>query len=268
MEIKLGSQEGPSNFENWVSLAKSVSDLLIAFAWPLALVVVVVSFRREISGLLGRLQSADVAGAKVEFGDKIETLQRQLPDIAEKVLNKLQDQEDSAIHSGDHIKEDRVDVVYSPSPIGGAGSKEAAEEEGVAAARLWGKEVETLRRTVENISEQINYSDTIYSSNPKERLFSSWDRLELSLNNLFRVKFPTNFTTGTENRLNKLAERGVIPLAMFNSIKDLSSLRNEVTHRSDLSIGPAEASEFVRTATQMRQMLELLASPPAPQRQR
>ncbi|WP_156402183.1 hypothetical protein [Caulobacter sp. Root1472] len=263
MELKLGSPEGPTNFENWVKIAKSISDVLIAFAWPIALIVIALAFKKEISALLGRLQSADVAGTKVEFGDKIDTLQRQIPNIAEKVLDKIQDNE---AYTGSDVEERPDDVVTEGyvDEVTVNGTVDVESETGLPSKR----EIDELRRIVENISEQIEYSGNIYKMNPRERIISAWSKLEVSLNKLFVVKFPTNLSTGVENRLARLADRGIIPLTMFDSIKQLNSLRNEVAHNANLSIGATDASEFVRTATQMGQMLELLASSTVPQRQR
>ena len=267
MELKLGSPEGPTNFENWVNIAKSISDVLIAFAWPIALIVIALAFKKEISALLGRLQSADVAGTKVEFGEKIDTLQRQIPDIAERVLDKIQDNEGLIeVNTGSEIKvpqEDMATEGYLDDDTFRVKVDEASESDLSSK-----KEIEELRRIVENISEQIEYPGNVYRMKPRERIISAWGRLESSLNNLFMAKFPTNLSTGIENRLARLADRGIIPLTMFDSIKQLNSLRNEVAHSANLSIGTTDASEFVRTATQMGQMLELLASSTAPQRQR
>ena len=51
---------------DWKTFASTV---LVGYAWPLLIVVIVVIFRSDVSGLIKRAKSVEIAGAKSEFAD-------------------------------------------------------------------------------------------------------------------------------------------------------------------------------------------------------
>lgn len=244
IELKIGDTASPDAFSNWVSIIEHISTLLAALAWPAALIGLAFIFKNEIVGLLGRLQSADVAGAKMEFGEKVGNVQRQMPDIAENVLNRVE------------IPTISENTTNNIDPEGTDDLDAYRNEEHARIA----KAIELFKQ-VENVSEQpYDISGSVFEP-PHERIHTSWSKLERSINELFTRKAPENLTTGALNRIWKLVDRGYVPIQLANTIQELQSIRNQIQAKPGIVVGPAEAAEFARTATQMRQMLELLAAP-------
>lgn len=244
IELKIGDAAPTDTFSNWVSIVEHISALLVALAWPAALIGLALIFKKEIVGLLGRLQSADVAGAKVEFGEKVGIVQRQMPDIAENVLNRVE------VPIVPEIKPDDKDPE-------GAGEENVDQQEELARRT---KAIELFKQ-VENVSEQpYDISGSVIET-PYQRINTSWSKLERSIDDLFLRKIPENFTTGTVNRIWKLVDRGYVPSQLANTIQELQSIRSQIHASQSIVVGSAEAAEFARTATQIRQMLELLAAP-------
>jgi hypothetical protein len=244
IELKIGDAAPPDAFSNWVSIVEHISALLAALAWPVALIGLALIFKKEIIGLLGRLQSADVAGAKMEFGEKVSNVQRQMPDIAENVLNRVE---------APNTSENTNNYLYAEE--GGDFNVDIQEK-----YERISKAIELFKQ-VENVSEQpYDISGSVFES-PNEKIHNSWSKLERSIDELFMQKIPENLTTGTLNRIWKLADKGYVPIQLANTIQELQSIRSQIHAQPGIVVGPAEAAEFARTATQMRQMVELLAAP-------
>jgi len=66
-----------------------VVEVLKAFAWPIALVVVLMIFRRPLAEILGKLQKFKVSGFEVEMKDKVAALDEKV----DKVDRRLSDVE-------------------------------------------------------------------------------------------------------------------------------------------------------------------------------
>lgn len=61
-----------------MSWREFVAQLIGHLAWPVAIVVLAVLFRRQVARLLGRVSSLDVLGNKVDFGQQLARAERAL----------------------------------------------------------------------------------------------------------------------------------------------------------------------------------------------
>lgn len=62
-----------------------VVEVLKAFAWPIALVVVLMIFRRPVVEILGKLQKLKVSGFEVEMRDKVAALDEKVAKVNERL---------------------------------------------------------------------------------------------------------------------------------------------------------------------------------------
>ena len=166
-----------------------------------------------------------------------------MPNLAEKVLDRVQ-----------HPDEKFPGNLDNPAPSDSTSQEDILNEE-INSSAL------ELFKQVENVSEQPSDISGSITEDPDQRIETSWNKLERAISDLFYKRLPNNVSTGISNKLWKLVDAGHIPSQLANTIQDLQSIRNQISHNPKALIGSAEAAEFARSATQMRQMLELLAAP-------
>lgn len=91
-----------TDLKTWLDFISSISSSL---AWPLAIIIVCIIFKKNISSLIGLLQKIDVKGVSMEFGNKLGKINEQLN---EEIINEdneiKKNKSDETIHSDKKIE--------------------------------------------------------------------------------------------------------------------------------------------------------------------
>lgn len=191
------------------------SDILTAWAWPVAVIVVALIFRKQVATLLGTLKSLEAGGLKAVFADRVAEVQVAI-ESQPRPKDQLADQPKDQQTKDSLPKTLTADEITKP---------------GYAAQRVrW-----FIRRNTER---------------PSAIVLSAWDRLASVLTKVFSPKLDSGINSYS---LGALAEDKVSPTFLFH-VGELLALRNKVSHSPDFEPTLESARAYEESAENLIRM--------------
>lgn len=200
-----------------------VASLFRSLSWPAALVIVAVLFRRQIRGLVGRLETARLKDAELSFTREVEQVSERVVEGVALTILPRQTVDPEVIDD----EADDDDEADEPRVVDLMASLEAS----LAASR---------RRRVQGIaSTLVDY--------PSAAVLAAWQEVESELRHRGgrmgiekAESYPIPFLT------EELRDSDVISATDTRTVQELRRLRNEVAHEG-VHPSPAAALEYAET---------------------
>lgn len=255
--------------ESWAAIAGHASSTITTLAWPVALVIVVFAFKKELRALLDRLQSADVAGNKVTFSEKLAVADATISEVAGEIVGLASAPVlDAAAPDGavpaDALFVEPQDQIQYLDQEQNRNEKTPVEQKPLPEPRT---------KIIQNIGSGKSYNslailrdlstDTISRSeyegaHARIIVEKAWKDLYSVIKSLFRKRYPNNASSGINTITEKLFQRGHISSEIVATINQLHNLAiSSGAGRSRLNMD--EAQEFVRTAKRMTALLSAMS---------
>ncbi|WP_419253703.1 hypothetical protein ACN2C6_18890 [Caulobacter sp. ErkDOM-YI] len=268
IDLKVGEAQ-TSSMESWAAIAGHASSTITTLAWPVALVIVVFAFKKELRALLDRLQSADVAGNKVTFSEKLAVADATISEVAGEIVGLASAPVlDAAAPDGavpaDALFVEPQDQIQYLDQEQNRNEKTPVEQKPLPEPRT---------KIIQNIGSGKSYNslailrdlstDTISRSeyegaHARIIVEKAWKDLYSVIKSLFRKRYPNNASSGINTITEKLFQRGHISSEIVATINQLHNLAiSSGAGRSRLNMD--EAQEFVRTAKRMTALLSAMS---------
>lgn len=210
---------------NWTRLA---ADFIADISWPLAILIIVWTFKDSIIGLVKRVIRFKFGDLEIDLSGKLDEIERQ--------VDQLQD-EKLATPS---VKV-KADLVSGPASV--SGRLNAVEE----------------APTVERSRSQREYLDDLASSKPDASIVAAWIEVERELKSSLErcgVPWKQRPRIGVRQIINKLQHLEVISNETANILNELYSVRNALAHsHPGTSVSIDDALRYINITDDMIQVL-------------
>lgn len=227
-------------------------------SWPVAILVIVLLFFRQIKELLPSLQHARFGNTEFDFGGRVEQLeeradQSQLPPPKEEepTTSPLMEAEQQ-------IEEARRRLAEAERQLA-EGQLQANQQE-LAEAR---RRLAEAERDLEEAVEERRRQDMLYSlaiRHPPSAVMQAWLEVEQEALELAeRIDlFPASRPRSALNIFRALRSRGVIDPDIAGIVDELRHLRNSAVHERQPNISTEDAIEYIEVAERAAEYLRRL----------
>lgn len=257
---------GVDHFNFVISLDRDFLDFIAAMtghllSWPVAFVVVVAVFYRQLKRLIGRIKSGKFPG--FEFNTVEEELEEAAEEATEAVMGAT-----SKRNSPPAQVERKDPVSNEPQSSPATGGENPAGPQAVPSnldQMVQQGDRSAFDRRLRELQQGIvrSWNDSVRSTGaPIEVMLASWQRLEKKVEKL-HVKAAPSDAFGrmpVTEQVHNLLVMGLVDESFWSSFRRLQRIRNQVVH-GHVEFTASEAQAFQKTATQLGIVLDSVGHP-------
>jgi hypothetical protein len=206
-------------------------DYIKTLIWPVIVLTLGLTFKRQVGGLIGRLQSLETPVGSANFGEKADAVGQVAAEIGDEISSQLASVDPSEIGGGE-------------KPDGNEGSADSHRD----------------RLDVDNdVEVRIRSLISREGPDPTSVVLNSWRAVEQAMSKSLRDDVGTNAPIGY--LIKTVANQGLLSSQLIALVNDLFELRNQVVHGAGIVITVADAESYQKAATNVIDALELAESP-------
>ncbi|MFJ6899465.1 hypothetical protein [Streptomyces hokutonensis] len=204
--------------------------------WPIVVLVLGFTFRRQLASLFGRLQSLETPLGTAAFERQAAAVAQEAAEIENEIADELAAAGTENPDSGD-TEERRAPLTEDSEPTHLPGNR---------------------RNSPENtFSDLLNLAET----QTTEAILAAWREIDKAIKQ-----------TASEAGLSRVSTQaikasGILPDELARSVDDLKQLRNRVVHQGDIVLTPSGARSYITAAKRIVDALALSSNPALQARQ-
>ncbi|MDV7217903.1 hypothetical protein [Streptomyces prunicolor] len=199
--------------------------------WPVIVLTLGLTFKRQVGGLIGRLQSLETPVGSANFGEKADAVGQVAAEIGDEISSQLASMDSSEIGDGE-------------KPEGNESSADSHSD----------------RFDVDNdVEVRIRSLISREGPDPTSIVLNSWRAVEQAMSKSLRDSVGPNPPPGY--LIKTVANQGLLSSQLIALVNDLFELRNQVVHGAGLMIAKADAESYQKAAANVIDALELAESP-------
>jgi len=231
---------------------KLALEYLKALVWPGVAVTVAVMFKKQVAGLIDRLNSFDTPVGKATFDNQVGAVDKETEELVSGLLGE------------------RLAARMQPAVEEVAIDEAEAEESSVTEQR---EGVEDSLSSIEGQSlvvpsyAEMKSSEEVFSglmdlahSDPTAAVLGAWREVDSALS-AAQMDVGGGRDGNVPQVLGWVASSGMLSADAVRSIQDLRELRNRVAHGGDLILTSEGAQTYVRSSRRMIDALALARTP-------
>lgn len=197
--------------------------------WPVIILTLGLTFKGQVGGLIGRLQSLETPVGSANFGEKADAVGQAAAEIGDEISSQL-----------------------ATAETGDGGEIEAPDGDSSAGAHRELPEVDN------GVEVRIRSLVSRGGSDPTLTVLHSWRAVEQAMAE--SLKNDASTYVPITQLINKVANQGLLSAQLIPLVHDLFELRNQVVH-SGIVIAAAEAESYRTAAGKVIDALKLAESP-------
>ncbi|BBC94991.1 hypothetical protein SRO_3815 [Streptomyces rochei] len=204
-------------------------EYIKALIWPLIVLTLGLTFKRQVGGLIGRLRSLETPVGSANFGEKADAVGQVAAEIGDQISSEL-----AAAETGEGGESETPDGDSSPRS-----HREPLDSRNETAFRI--------RPLVSRVG-----------SDPTSTVLLSWRAVEQAMAE--SLKRDNSTYVPNIQLINGVASQGLLSSQLMALVHDLFELRNQVVHGGGV-ITAAEAESYQTAASRVIEALKLAESP-------
>ncbi|MFF1285248.1 hypothetical protein ACFVY4_31580 [Streptomyces sp. NPDC058299] len=204
-------------------------EYIKALIWPVIVLTLGLTFKKQVGGLIGRLQSVETPVGSANFGEKADAVGQVAAEIGDEISSQLATVE---------IEE--------------RGESETPDGDSSAGSHREPLDADS------GIEVRIQPLVSRVGSDPTSTVLHSWRAVEQAMAESLRHDGST-YVPITQ-LINRVANQGLLSSQLMALVHDLFELRNQVVHGGSV-ITPAEAESYQTAASRVIEALQLAESP-------
>jgi hypothetical protein len=234
-----------------------IGNVIAALAWPVTVIVLALSFRKEIKDKLKNLTSVEAAGAKAAFSEEAKELAADTKQVAVSPVPEAS--APVATVTPGPIAQTAPDLGSQPQqPVVEPMAGPTAE----ALAKHWKSAVFLTRPSV-------FYGGGAALERPGAIVLDTWQRIEGALALLMNLEPQTGMVAlmlqaGPNSWIAYLKERGILSKEASYILQRLYALRNSVAHEKNFEPDMKDALNYVESAEGILEVLHTAANQQSP----
>ncbi len=201
-------------------------EYIKALIWPIIVLVLGFTFKKQVGGLIGRLQSLETPVGSANFVEKADAVGQAAAEI------------------GDEISSELASAGPSESIEGGQPSPDSGGE---------------LLDVDQDVEIRIRSLISREGVDPTSVVLNSWRAVEEAMNKSLQIGVGGSVPIG--QLIKRVADQGFLSSQLIALANDLFELRNQVVHGAGPVISRAEAESYQKAAKNVIDALKLAESP-------
>ncbi|WP_159038129.1 hypothetical protein [Streptomyces sp. WM6386] len=206
-------------------------EYIRSFIWPIIVLTLILTFKKQVGSLIGRLNSVETPVGSANFGEKADAVGQVAAEIGDEISSQLASVEPSDSDDGE-------------KPEGGEASGDSHRE----------------HLDIDNdVEVRIRSLISREGSDPTSTVLNSWRAVEQAMAKSLRGDVGENAPSG--HLIDAVANQRLLSSQVISLVNDLFELRNQVVHGAGVVITAAEAESYQKAATNVIDALALTESP-------
>jgi hypothetical protein len=206
-------------------------EYIKALIWPIIVLVLGFTFKKQVGGLIGRLQSLETPVGSANFVEKADAVGQAAAEIGDEISSQLANAGPSEGVDGEKSNGDQ-------------GSRDSFNE---------------ILDVDQDVEVRIRSLISREGVDPTSVVLNSWRAVEEAMNKSLKIEAGGGLPIG--QLINRVADQGFLSSPLVALVNDLFELRNQVVHGAGPVITKAEAESYQNAARNVIDTLKLAESP-------
>ncbi|MGW3124539.1 hypothetical protein ACWDBW_46865 [Streptomyces sp. NPDC001107] len=206
-------------------------EYIKALIWPIIVLVLGFTFKKQVGGLIGRLQSLETPVGSANFVEKTGAVGQAAAEIGDEISSQL-------------------------ASAGPSGSSEREESNGDRGSLDSFSEILDVDQDVEVRIRSLISREGV---DPTSLVLNSWRAVEEAMNKSLKIE--AGGSLPIVQLINRVADQGFLSSPLVALVNDLFELRNQVVHGTGPVITRPEAESYQNAARNVIDALKLAESP-------